>query len=498
MTEEPSASPRGEVTGPQRIHRRQLAPTVALGRQLRDAAVQVVRSTAPPTITLGARTGGDRDIPQQHARAVSDLALRVGEALLSTGASAADCTATVLRLAEAYGVGSVHVDVTYTSISVSIHRGVHEDSLTVMRVISARAPDYTRLEAVLLLIDEIIGSAGPGRAAVDVEVARERLLTVLASPHPYRRWVVTAGASVLSVGVVMLLGAGPLMWLVAALSAALVDRVQRLLHRAGVAAFFTQAVSAAIPTVLALGLFALDLEVRPSVVVISGIVMLLAGLGVLGAAQDALDGYYVTAGARGIEVIMMTLGIAVGVAVVLGAANRAGISMEASAVLAYSSSPGLSTLGSALVALGFCLSTYCGTRTTVVSVLISTLAWLSYQAGVLLGLGPAGSVAVAGAVVGALSYAAYRRLRVPEPAVATASIVTLLPGLAVYRSLYQIMQSNPATVPLATMYLLGAVATGIGLAAGLALGGFLARRRFGLDLAGQLARRRTRGSHVPS
>lgn len=497
MTEEPSGSPRGEVTGPQRIHRRQLAPT-ALGRHLRDAAVHVVRSTSPPTVTLGARTGGDHDISQQRARAVSDLALRVGEALLSTGASAADCTATVLRLAEAYGIGSVHVDVTYTSISVSIHRGVHEDSLTVMRVISSRSPDYTRLEAVLRLIDEIIGSAGPGRAAVDVEVARDRLLTLLASPHPYRRWVVTAGAAVLSVGVVMLLGAGPLMWLVAALSAALVDRAQRLLYRAGVAAFFTQAVSAAIPTLLALALFTLDRDVRPSVVVVSGIVMLLAGLGVLGAAQDALDGYYVTAGARGIEVLMMTLGIAVGVAVVLGVANRFGVSMEASAVVAYASAPGLSTLGAALVALGFCLSTYSGTRTTVLSVLISALAWLCYQAGVLVGLGPAASVAVSATLVGALSYAAYRRLRVPESAVATASIVTLLPGLAVYRALYQVMQSNPATMPLATTHLLGAVATGVGLAAGLAMGGFVARRRFGLDLPGQMARRRTRGSHVPS
>ena len=89
----------------------------------------------------------------------------------------------------------------------------------------------------------------------------------------------------------------------------------------------------------------------PSLVVISGIVMLLAGLSVMGAAQDALDGYYVTAGARGLEVMMMTLGIAVGVAVVIGIGRTLGVSMEASAVVALGGSPLVSTLGAMLMGL---------------------------------------------------------------------------------------------------------------------------------------------------
>ena len=83
MTEHtPGTPPRSEVTGPQRISRRQLAPASALGRHLRDAAVHVVRTDSPPTVALGVRSEGDRDISQQHARAVIDLALRVGEAML--------------------------------------------------------------------------------------------------------------------------------------------------------------------------------------------------------------------------------------------------------------------------------------------------------------------------------------------------------------------------------------------------------------------------------
>ena len=496
MTQHPPGTPaRSEVTGPQRISRRQLAPASGLGRHLRDAAIHVVRTDSPPTVALGLRSEGDRDVSQQHARAVIDLALRVGEAMLSTGAPAADSVATVLRLANAYGIGSVHVDVTYTSISVSIHRGLDEDSLTVMRVIPARYPDYTRLEGVQQLIDDIVGSAAEaGRPTTDVDVARDRLLAVLASPHPYRRWVVTVGLAVMSVGVVLLFGAGLIMCLVAAVSAATVDRVQRVLHNLGVAAFFTQAVSAAIPATLALVLFATEGDFVPSVVVISGIVVLLAGLGVLGAAQDALDGYYVTAGARGLEVVLMTLGIAVGVAVVIGIGSAFGVSMQASAVVALGGSPVVSTLGAVLIALGFCVSTYSGLRTTVISIIISALSWLVFEAGLQVGLAEPGAIALAASLVGGLAYAAYRRLRLPESAVATASIVALLPGLAVYRALYQIMQNTPATVPHAVMYFVDAVSTGIALAAGLAIGSFFARRRMGLDLAGQRARRRSRGS----
>ncbi|KUG59390.1 hypothetical protein AVL62_06885 [Serinicoccus chungangensis] len=486
----------GEVTGPQRIARPQLIPAARLGRHLKHAAVHVVRSSSPPTTALGVRTDGD-EATQRHARAVCDLALRVGEALLSTGASAADTVAIVLRLGHAYGIRSMHVDITYTSISVSVHRGLDEDSLTVMRVINDRAPDYTRLEAVQRHIEEIVRSAegsseGP---SLDVDAARAHLSTLLASPHPYRRWVVTVGAAIMSVGVVMLFGAGPLMWLVAAISAATVDRVQRQLYIWGVAAFFTQVLSAAIPTGIALVMYAVGRE-TPSVVVVSGIVVLLAGLGVLGAAQDAIDGYYVTAGARGLEVLMMTLGIAVGVASVLGVSRWFGVDMQVSPIIALGGTPFISTIGAMLIALGFCLSTYSGTRTILVSIGIAAPAWLVLEAAIFVGFAAPAGVAVAASLVGAFAYVTYRVLRVPEAAVATAGIVSLLPGLAVYRALYVIMQNDASTVANAVIYFVDAVATGLGLAGGLAIGGYLARRKLGLDRAALRARRRSRGTYV--
>ena len=82
-------------------------------RALRERAAKAVRSTTPPAWGLGL-SGNGEGVDRVHARAVVDLALRVGELLLSTGASASDVVATVLRMTSAYDLQAVHVDITYT------------------------------------------------------------------------------------------------------------------------------------------------------------------------------------------------------------------------------------------------------------------------------------------------------------------------------------------------------------------------------------------------
>lgn len=485
--------PGREITGPQ------VRPATSVGRIWRERAGWAVRGLSPPTVPI-AVPGSHDDVSQHHARSVIDLALRVGEALLTTGGSSADVVATVLRLTSAYGVRSTSVDVTFTSISVSIQRGLDQDPLAVMRVIKVRSPDYSRLEALQTFVDEIVDSARRGQEPKPPEQARAELSDVLTAPHPYRRWVVTFGYALMAVGVVILFGAAPSMWLVAGLSAALVDRVQRWLYLLGIAAFFRQAISAAIPATVAALLFVLDsvgVELpgveSPSLVVISGIIVLLAGLSLMGAAQDAIDGYYVTAGARGLEVVMMTLGIALGISGVLAVAGRFGVVMSASPFVTLGGSPVTGTIGATIVAVGFALSTYTGARATAVAAVLAATAWIVFEILGPLGLGTAVTVTAAATVVGALGHVAHRIARVPELAVTTAAIVSLLPGLAVYRGLFQVLQQSTQQAGLGALELISAVGTGLGLAAGLSMGAYAARLRFGLDRAAIRARRRAVG-----
>lgn len=497
--QDPPASRQSDVTGPQVITGRQVRATPRVGRDWRRRAQWAIRGVGPPTTAI-AVPGSDDAVSQRHARVVIDLALRVGEAMLATGASAAEVVATVLRLTSAYGIRSAHVDITFTSIAVSIHRGLDDDPLAVMRVIRVRTLDYTRLQNVQLLVDEI-AHPKPGESAPEPEAARARLAEILAAPHPYRRWLVSGGSALLAVGVVAIFGGGPLMWLIAALTALLVSQVQRGLTRIGVAAFFNQAVSAAIPTAVAVLIFWLrsvgweipGVSDQPSLLVVSGIIVLLAGLTVMGAAQDAIDGYYVTAGARGLEVLVLTLGIAVGVTSMLGLAWRLGVPMEISPFLMLSSSPLLTTLAAAVIGAGFAWSTYTGFRATLLAATVAAGGSVVYQLVLSLGLVGGAAVVLPAAVVGALAYAAHRTLRVPELAVVTAGIVPMLPGLAVYRGLFLLME-NTVLLPNAFSEIMSALSIGLGLAAGVWIGQYLARWKFGLDAAAVRARTRARGA----
>src|SRR5450759_2407267 len=169
------------------------------GRSLRERAGQAVRDSGPPADSLALWQGAD-GVDQRTARAVIDLAMRVGETLLSTGASASDVVATVLRLTDAYGLRSVHVDVTFTSISVSYHRGPDADPMTVMRGIKVRSTDLTRLERLQTLVRDI------AEEPVDIDVARARFDDRIRAPHPYRRWVVTAALAGVAAAAAALFG----------------------------------------------------------------------------------------------------------------------------------------------------------------------------------------------------------------------------------------------------------------------------------------------------
>lgn len=444
-----------------------------------------------------APAAGADGVDDTTARAVIDLALRTGEALLSTGAPALDVTASVLRLVEGFGLSSCHVDVTYTSITVSYHRGEVDEPMTVLRVVKVRAADYNRLQH----LQAIVRDAAAGD--LDVQQARVRLEETVRAPHPYQRWLVTVALAGMGAAVAALLGGGPLLMSIAAATTAAIDRVQRALERVGLPAFFTQAVGGAMPTLVAVGLLSLvprgalrDSQVSPSLVVATGIVVLLAGLSVVGAAQDALDGFYVTAGARGLEVLVLTLGIVAGIVTVLSMAQHVGVPLRVVASQSLASDPVVQVLAAVGVSALFAVSGYTRGRGVVVAAGAGGLGWAAFVTATTAGVGPAGSSAFAAAVIGLVAQVVAERWQVPSLVITTAGIVPLLPGLAVYRGLFQLVEQGPTqALGPGLSSLFGAAATGIGLAAGVSLGAFVGRRlRRELDQWHRRLLRRSAGS----
>jgi uncharacterized membrane protein YjjP (DUF1212 family) len=447
---------------------------VAAGNALRRRTRQVIRASDPPTDPIPVWTQPD-GVDVTTGRAVVELAVRAGIALMATGAAASDVVDSVLRLTGAYGLRSVHVDVTFSALTVSYNRGPMSDPLTMTRVVKARNQDFTRLSRLHDVVDRVVAEPPP------VADAREQFNSVIRAPHPYRRWVTTIATGAMGAGTSLLAGGGWVIVLTSIVSAAVIFRVLTALGRRSVPGFFAQAIGAVVPTVFAIALAVMQEKTGalegalPSLVVASGIVVLLAGLSLVGAAQDAIEGFYVTAAARVFQVIVLTLGIVIGIVVVLGIANRLGVVLAISPESEVVAGPTVQVLAAAIIAAGWAVSTYTGVRSTLFTALAGALGW---AAALLVsgGTSSAFAAALAASVIGFVTQLAQGRFRFSALAVTTAAIVPLLPGRAVYRGLFEIVNSeNGSGLYQGLGTLLGAVGVGMGLAAGVSLGTYAAR-----------------------
>ena len=93
----------------------------------------------------------------------------------------------------------------------------------------------------------------------------------------------------------------------------LVDLLQRRMSRRRLPGFYQQVAGGLLATLIAVGVASAHVAISPSLVVTASIIMLLAGINFMGAIQDALTGFPLTAGARILEAILATAGVIVGV-----------------------------------------------------------------------------------------------------------------------------------------------------------------------------------------
>ncbi len=400
---------------------------------------------------------------------VLDLALRVGEVQLASGAGAADVTATVVAVADAYGLPRTEVDVIFTSITVSCHRGTEAAPITSLRVVRSRGLDYTRLATLENLIRRITANE------IEAPDAYAELDRITKQPHPYPRWVATAAWAGMAGAVAFLVGGGPFIAMSAFVVTAVVDRVGRVLNRRALPFFFQQAVGGALAAATALAMYATDLlpNVRPSLLVATGIVVLLSGLSLVGAVQDAITGYNVTAAGRTMEIALLTAGLIAGIALTL----RAGLQFGVPTSIADPLPPLISDVPMQLAAgaatsLFFALASYAPLRALPIAAGAGALGTTTYGLLALTGTNVVTCAAVAATAVGFAGAVISRRLHTPPLMIAVAGMVPLLPGWTTYRGLYQLTVEGDAA-GLSTLVL--AAGTALALASGVVLGEFLGR-----------------------
>lgn len=401
---------------------------------------------------------------------ILDLCLRIGEVLLSSGAGAADVIASMRAVAQHLGIRRPEIDVTFTQLSMSCSHDAEQMPLTLVRTVSHRDIDYEHLTLVNQLVLDVVANR------IDLTEARRRIVSMVSTPNTLPRWVVTVANGVMCGSVAIFLGGGPIVAGIALLAGMAIHRVQLLLSKARLPGFYVQVAGGFVATVFAVAAKATGLDVDPSLVITSNIIMLLAGIGFMGALQDAITGFYVTATARIVEALLYTAGIIAGVSGGLGLASLVGLEIgyvdpgragwEALPLLAF---------GAALCAGSFAVCVYSPWRVVLPVSVVALGAAVLDRTMQNFDLARPWGAAAAALGIGLVAYSVAGRVKVPPLVIILPSIVPLLPGLSIYRGLSLIMQGSEASTADGLLALMTAAAVATALAGGVILGEWIAQ-----------------------
>jgi uncharacterized membrane protein YjjP (DUF1212 family) len=424
------------------------------------------------------------------------LTMDIADRLLSMEAAASDVVHMALGITNMYCTRRVHIDISYTMLTISQDRGVDREPLTVIRTITPRATHYQTVQRLQELCIKIRDSK------MSLDAAEQELDTILAAQRYYPAWVthiagggISAGVSILYTGSMTIVG---LSFLLGMFTSWILGRMGRL----GVPAFFMQVIAATTITLIAGGItWAVEsgyLEIisyiNPTLLIVGGIVLLLAGMMIVNAFQDAIDEYYLTASARILKVLMMTGAIVMGVAAGLYIAKQLDINFLASPERLTLTSINYQYIGAAMIASAFALGNHSRLMGVIIAGATGMLGYYFFLLFINLGFDSIPSYGMAAAFIGLSATLISRLWRVPSMATISAGIIPLVPGLTLYNGLMLTIQNAPGTASfdegLGT--LLRALLIALSIAAGASFGNILGRpmRRKLIQLQNKLPRRR--------
>ena len=419
----------------------------------------------------------------QAAGEAIDIALRLGELMLRCGAAASQVEASIVAVGAAAGLRRLDVDITLQSLLMQC---VLSDGQTItrLRVVKGARQDFARLDAIHRLVQEIVSGG------FDATRVRDRLRRIQIHRRNYPDWMVLISTGVFAGAVTFMLGAGVVAVLITIGSAMVVHRSTKVLGRHGFPEFYQVALGGFIATTLAWLAYVagvrdwLPLSVADfAYMVAGGIVVLLPGRAMASAVEDVISGYQVTGAGRMLAVLLNTSGLIIGVAgslsLTLALAGVLGSDFVSPEVL------DLRTSGAALtsaVAGAFVLGLFASVTVLSRRLLLLPIALLSAAAVLLnrsladvLNIGQTSSVGVAAVFVGVVGALVATRAGAPTLTVIIPSSFGLLPGLTIFRGLYEmVVSSGPFAGTLSVQSgittLLGAMATLLAIATGTTLG----------------------------
>lgn len=407
------------------------------------------------------------------------LTMGIADRLLSMGAPASDVVHMALGITNTYCTRKVHIDISYTLITISQDRGVDREPLTIIRTIVAQDTNYQTIQQLQELANLIRAKK------ITLSAAEKRFDRIITHQKTYPLWVKHLTSGGLSAGVSILYSGSIAIIAITFLIGFIISWGLYRLRKIGMPSFFVQVSAALFATLVSGGLSwavasgYLDIisYINPTLVIISGIVLLVAGMMIVGALQDAIDEYYITATARILKVIMLTGGIVMGVAMGLYLTKKFGINFATTPDSLRLNTTTYQYVGAGIIASMFALGNNSHIAGVLLAGLIGVVGYYCALFGIELGFEQIPSYGVAAAIIGFLATMISRLWRVPSLATISAGIIPLVPGLSLYNGLMSVIQ-NPPGDPLfdqGLAVLLKAFLVALTIAAGASFGNIVGR-----------------------
>lgn len=393
--------------------------------------------------------------------------MRIGEGLLTNGAAASEVTATILRITSSSGLRNVSVQVTFDEVVISYLADELSTPFTRVRAAKERVQDFARLSA----FEDVTHGYISGEIGLDE--ARHRAAAIPQTASIYKLPLVIGGFAVMGGGLALSFGAATLVVVAATLASGLLVSMGELLGRQRIPAFYGQALGGMIAVMAAVLVSLINPSVNSSIVVVACIIVQLTGLASIGAMQDAVTGWYVTAAGRILETLMLTVGVVAGVRGGLLLAEAIGADIAVTAAMPVSLVTVLVlVVSSAAAGLGFGIGTHVPPRMLLWLAVVA--AGSGTSAHLLSGfvLDRVYAVAAASLMTGAAAVLLGDRLRAPALIFVMGGVIPLVPGSRIYRGLLGLGDDVQSGV----LELFGAAEVAIGIAAGAVLGQLLASR----------------------
>ena len=345
------------------------------------------------------------------------LVLELGRALQEFGASAPTLESALTSLAQHLGIEEA-IYATPTGFLASLRRPGHRGKTYLIRANTGESV-LEKLAETEALVDQLM------QDRIGVDAARTRLARLRERPPRFGPWVQVGAYAITSAGMADIVGGGWREMLLGAVIGLLVGMAVQLLarRRPGLARLAPLAGG----VLSSLG-GALLVHVLPSasfpVLVLSGIIVLVPGLGLLVSMQELGTGNLVAGTARlaGSMLVFLLLAFGVGLGQRLGGEWLAGVPVPPQPLPVWARVPSLGLAG-----LGFLVIFQGLPRDYLWTLGACVLAWSSAHLGTLL-LGPVGGAGCSALILGAACNQYGRRSRRPGATLLLPSLMMILPG----------------------------------------------------------------------